>query len=60
MRVPVGVPGEGLGARFRWVVGGVACGKEGKREEGGEGGGWGGVRQKNRQVNAHAFVKTSL
>ena len=29
-------------------------------EGGGEGGEWGGDRQRNRQVNAHAFVKTTL
>ena len=32
----------------------------GKGEGGGEGGGWGGDRQRNLQVNAHAFVKTIL
>ena len=52
-----------------WVcvqVGGggwFACGKLGKeeKEEGiADGGGWGGDRQRSQQVNAHAFVKTTL
>ena len=30
------------------------------RVRGGEGGGWGGDPQRNQQVNAHAFVKTTL
>ena len=31
-----------------------------KGDRGGEAGGWGGDRQRNRQVNEHAFVKTTL
>ena len=33
---------------------------EGKREGGGVVVGWGRDRRRNRQVNAHAFVKTTL
>ena len=41
--------------------GGFPVESEGKVECGGEGGGWGGGdRQRNRQVNAHAVVKTTL
>ena len=53
--------GEGFGVGFRQVAGGgspLEC--EGKGEGGGEGGGWGGDGKRIRQVNAHAFVKTTL
>ena len=55
--------GKGFGVGFRWAVGWLSCKKEEKGEaggEGGEGGGWGGDRQRNRQVNAHAFAKTTF
>ena len=52
--VPIGVPG------FRWVVGGgLLLGNEENGEGGGEVG-WGRDQQRNRQVNAQAFVKTTL
>ena len=51
--------GEGFGVAFRQVAGGgFPSENEGKGEGGGEGGL--GDRQRNRQVNAHAFVKTTL
>ena len=53
VRCPVGVPGGGV---WGWVgVGGCLW----KMREIGRGG-WDGDRQRNRQVNAHAFVKTTL
>ena len=52
---------EGFGVGFRWVVeGGFPVESEGKGGGGGEGGVWGGDRQRNRQVNANAFVKIVL
>ena len=52
---------RGLGSRSGgWWGGGLPLENEGKGEGGGEGGGWGGDWQKNRQVNAPAFVKTTL
>ena len=51
--------GEGFGVGFRSVVGdGFPMENNGKG--GGEGGGWGRDRQRNWQVNAHAFVKATL
>ena len=53
--------GEGFGVGFRWVLGHrFAMENNGKGESGGEGRGWGRDRQRNRQVNGHAFVKTTL
>ena len=50
--------GKGFGVGFRWALGGaLPVGNEGEGEGGGEGGGWGGDMQRNRQVNAHAFVR---
>ena len=53
VRVPIGVFGVGF-----WWGGGLPVGKEGQGEEGW--GGWGGDGQRNRQVHAHAFFKTTL
>ena len=39
---------------------GLPVENEGKGQGGGAGGGWGGDRRRNRQVNAHAFVKIAL
>ena len=63
--VPIGVPGGGVWGRVQGGGGGwFSCGKSGKRGRGWGGvGGWGGdrqARQRNRQVNAHSFVKTTL
>ena len=46
---------------FRWVLGWVVWlwERRGKGEGGGEGGRWGADGQRNRQVSAHAFVKSS-
>ena len=55
--------GEGFGVGLRWVVGGgFPVENKGKVEGCGEGGGEGvgGDRQRNRQINAHTFVKTTL
>ena len=41
-------------------VGGVLLENKGEGEGGVEGGGWGGDRQRNLQVNVDAFVKTTL
>ena len=51
-----------FGVGFRGVVGGGSpVENEGKAEGGGEGvRGWGGDRGRNRQVNAHACLKTIL
>ena len=65
VRVPIGVPGIGgwgplgLGSDGWWGVC-FSLEKEGKGGGAGEGGRWGGDRQRNRQVNAHAFAKTTL
>ena len=59
VRVPGGASGGGVWGRG--LVGGggwLLCKKWGKGERG-KGAGWGPV-QRNRQVNAHAFVKTTL
>ena len=47
---------KGFGVGFRWVVGGGLSFWR-MREKGRE---WGGCRQSNRQVNAHALVKAIL
>ena len=64
MRVPIGVFGGGVWGQvqdFRWLLGrGFPLENKGKTKRGGEGGVWGRDRQRNRQVNAHAFVKTTL
>ena len=53
--------GEGFGVRFRWVVGGGFPVENKERAKGGgEGGAWGGDRQRNRQVNAQALSKLPL
>ena len=53
--------GEGFEVGFRGVVGGVFLVKTKERGRGWEGGGgWVRDRQRYRQVNAHAFVKTTL
>ena len=55
--------GEGFRVGFRGVVGGgwFSCGKWVKRGNGvGMMGGGGGTGKGNRQVNAHAFVKSTL
>ena len=53
--------GEGFWFGFRGVAGVVFLWKMREKGEGvGRVGGWGGDRQRNRQVSAHAFVKTSL
>ena len=59
VRVAIGFPGGGGG--LRRVVGGRSrVGMRGKKGAGSqEDGGWGGDRQRNRQVNTHAFVKTN-
>ena len=51
--------GEGFGVGFMGLVGGgFPVRSKGKGE--GMRGGWGGDRQRNRQVNAQVFVKTTL
>ena len=53
--------GEGFGGGLRAVQGGwVFLWKMRARVGGAGGGGWGGDRQRNRQVNARAFVKTTV
>ena len=47
---PVRVGGEGVGFSVE---------NEGKGEGDGECGAWGGDRERNRQVNAQAFIKTT-
>ena len=59
LRVPVGVPGGGVRGRVEGGVVGVVFLWR-MRERGKGVGGWGGDRQRNQQVNAHAFVKTTL
>ena len=62
MRAPIGVPGGGVWGRVQvGGGGGFPVENEGKKGKGvGRVGGWGGDRQRNRQANAHAFVKTTL
>ena len=62
MRVPIGVPEGGAWGPVQGVGGGGVVEIKGKVAGGGEGGRWavGWEQVKNRQVNAHSFVKTSL
>ena len=63
VRVPIGVVGGGVWGRVQVGGGGgfpVENKGKGDRGLGGWGLGWGGDRQRNWQVNAHAFVKTTL
>ena len=56
VRISIGVQGRGFGSGSGgWW--GVVSGNEEKGARGGEGGGWVGDRQRNRQVNAQACVK---
>ena len=60
MRVPTGVFEGEVWGQVQVGGGGFPVENEGKREGGGEGRVWGGDRQRNRQVNAHTFVKATL
>ena len=55
-----GVPTDVRGGGVWGQAGGLPVGSEGKREGDEEGGGWGGDRQRNRQVHAYTFAKTTL
>ena len=52
--------GDGCGIGFKWVVVGCDLPVENAGFKGKRGGEGGGDRQRNRQVNARAFVKTTL
>ena len=58
VRAPIGVPGRGVWGRVQVGGGGSVCLWK-MREKGRGWGGLGGV-ERNRQVNAHMFVKTTL
>ena len=61
VRVPIGVSEKGVCGRVQaggW--GWFSLWEMREREGGVESGGWRGDRQRNQQVNAHAFVKTTV